>query len=433
MKKIIAGFVLLITICITHAQEQVWSLEKCFSIAMENNLEIKVKQLEVKKAQKNHIHPLLNMMPRVGLSGNHSYNFGSTIDPNTNNRVSSDIQWDNFALNANMAILDFNSIALARKNRTDVEVAKANKAVVEYEYKMQLLASYFDALYSQELVRIQKEQLKNSRFNLERIEKEVQIGSKPQSDWYDMQLSFSQEDKRLLETEQLYLVQKTQLFQLMNYPVSNTDEVMLLLEPVKETSTFTSTSVQANPRVIWAELNYESSRKNIFAQRAGNLPSLEAFYSMSSFYSNPLNQPNGTVPGFSSQLDNNKNHQVGVQLSIPIFNGVRKSRQIAVSKIEAEQYKVLSEQEKIKIEQQVALEQTKRQQFQAMVDKLDTTLLYAKESFRTTQSKFTSGKVDAVTFTSVKNQLISSEYEVLKNALLLQFVTFKINLLQKAE
>ena len=47
-------------------------------------------------------------------------------------------------------------------------------------------------------------QFKNAVFNLDRISKEVEIGRKPKSDLYDVQLSFAQEEKRILETEQLY-------------------------------------------------------------------------------------------------------------------------------------------------------------------------------------------------------------------------------------
>lgn len=108
--------------------------------------------------------------------------------------MSSDIQYDNFNVNANMNLLDFGNLANSQKNKIDIDLAKADKKVVEYEYKLQLLSNYFDALFSQELVKIQKEQLQNTTFNLNRIKKEVEIGNKPQSDLYDIQLSFSQDE-----------------------------------------------------------------------------------------------------------------------------------------------------------------------------------------------------------------------------------------------
>lgn len=405
-----------------------WSLQRCVSTALENSIDIKIKQLEVTRVQKLYTHPLLELFPSVSLNGNHSYNFGSTIDPTTNSRVSSDIQWDNFYLNANMSLLDFNNLALAGKEKIAIEIARADKTAIEYDYKMTLLEKYSDALFSQELVKIQQEQLQNTIFNRDRIEKEVEIGNKPQSDLYDIQLSFSQDEKRLIEARQLFESQKLQLFQLMNVNDVVLEDVVLEIyfvqEQVEQTVTF------ANPRIQLAELQFKSSVKETALLKAANLPVLSAFYSMSSFYSAPINQPGATVVSFQNQLDDNKNHQLGLQLFIPVFNGFRKSRQISASKIEAGRTRLIIEQQRLKVQQQIELEATKKRQYGELAANLQNTLKHAKESFKTTQSKFSNGKIDAVIYTSVKNQLLSSEYDFLKNRLLIQYASAKINLIQ---
>lgn len=430
-KRLILSLILFTSSIFVNGQEISWSLQKCVSVALENNIEIKIKQLQVLKAQKTYTNPLLELLPSIGFTGNHTYNFGSTIDPNTNSRVSSDIQYDNLNLNANLNLLDFGNLATAKKNKIEIELAKADKEVVEYEYKLQLLSSYFDALFSQELVKIQKEQLKNSTFNRDRISKEVEIGNKPQSDFYDIQLSFSQDEKRLMEAEQLFLTQKLQLFQLMNFKVENLQEVILEVYLASEETE--KESVFQNPKIEFAELAYKSSRRDIAILRSANLPSLVGFYGFSTFYSTPINQSNFGVPSFQTQINDNKNHQAGLQLNVPVFNGFRRNRQIIASKIESEKVKLASEQEKIKIEQQVELETTRKNQYMQLTENLGNTLKYAKESFKTTQVKFTNGKIDAVIFTSVKNQLLSSEYDFLKNNLLTQYASLKINLLKKSE
>ncbi len=431
-KRLILSLFLITSSIFVNGQENSWSLQKCFSAALENNIDIKIKQLEVLKAQKNYTHPLLELFPSVNLLGNHTYNFGSTIDPNTNNRVSSDIQYDNLNLNANVNLLDFGNLANAKKNKINIELAKADKEVIEYEYKLQLLEKYFDALFSQELVKIQKEQLQNTTFNLNRIQKEVEIGNKPQSDLYDIQLSFSQDEKRLMEAEQLFETQKIQLFQLMNFKDENLEKITFEIYFAEETEDVNGTQFQ-NPKIEYAALAYKSAKKQISILRSENLPSISGFYSFSTFYSTPINQPNSNVPSFQTQFSDNKNHQAGLQMNIPVFAGFRKNRLITASKIESEKVKLVSEQEKIKIEQQVELEIALKKQCLQLTSNLQNTLKYAKESFKTTQAKFASGKIDAVTYTSVKNQLLSSEYDFLKNNLQVQYVSLKINLIKKNE
>jgi outer membrane protein len=427
IKKIILSL-LVVGSNFAHGQDATWPLQKCIDKALENNIEIKIRQLEIKRVQKSRNSVWNQLLPTVSFNGSQSYNFGSTIDPSTNGRVSSNIQYDNFFINANMNLIDFNAFANAQKNKIDIEKAKVDKEVIENEYKLQLLDSYYQALFTQELLKIQKEQFKNAVFNLDRISKEVEIGSKPKSDLYDVQLSFAQEEKRILETEQLYNIQKMQLFQLMNVADVLVSDVVLVSNSSDEITTV-STEI-SNPKIKSAELNYKSSLKDLRNQRATNLPILSTFYSISSFYYKPLNQSNANVASFSNQIGDNKNQQVGVQLSVPIFNGFRNNKKNVAAKIETQKNKLIITQEQQKIENQIAVEKQNQMNYLQLQNKFEETLTYAKASFSTTQSKFLAGKIESISLSSVKNQLLSSQYDVLKNTLQIEYTNFKINIIQ---
>ena len=428
MKKTIIYLVLVISSTFATAQENTWPLQKCIDKALENNIEIKIRQLEIKRVQKSRNSVWNQLLPTINFNGSQSYNFGSTIDPGTNARVSSNIQFDNFFLNANMNLINFIAFANAQKNKIDIEKAKADKEVIENEYKLQLLESYYQALFTQELLKIQKEQFKNAQFNLDRISKEVEIGSKPKSDLYDIQLSFAQEDKRMLETQQLYDNQKLQLFQLMNVnDVMISDVILISTSSVVTTQ---NSDVGTNPKIKFATLNYESSLKDLSIQKAENLPTLSTFYNISSFYFRPLNQPNAVVETFNSQLNDNKNQQVGIQLSVPIFNGFRNNKKSVASKITSEKNKLIISQEQQKVNNQIALENQNQSNYFALQNKFNATLSFAKASFTTNQAKFLSGKIDSIILSTIKNQLLASEYDVLKNNLQLQYINLKLNLIQ---
>lgn len=428
MNKLSFLIVFLYTFCASvFGQENSWPLQKCIDEAMKSSIEIKIQQLNVKKSQKEHNSLVNQMLPTVSFTGNQSYNFGSTIDPATNGRVSSNIQNDNFYLNAQMNLIDFKAFANAQKTKINIEKAKAELEVIENEYQLQILESYYQALFTQELLKIQKEQFKNSQFNLDRVQKEVEIGSKPKSDLYDMQLSFAQEEMKIMQTEQLSLLQKTQLFQLMNVENVSVAEVVLEktfeINPTKETTT-------TNPKIKFAELNYKSSRKDINLERANNLPTLTTYYGFSTFYYKPLNQSTAILDDFNTQISDNKNHQLGIQLNVPVFNGFRNSKRITASKFESEKSKYVIEQEKLKIKNQLDIENQNKANYVQLASKLKEMKSYADASFRTSQFKFSSGTIDAVVFSAVKNQLLSTEYDLLKNTLQQQYISLKINLIQ---
>ncbi|WP_291128428.1 TolC family protein [Flavobacterium sp. UBA7682] len=421
--------VLLYTFCPSvFGQDNAWPLQKCIAEAMKNSIEIKLQQLSVKKAHKEHNSLVNQMLPSVSFTGNQSYNFGSTIDPSTNGRVSSNIQNDNFFLNAQMNLIDFKAFATAQKTKIDIEKSKAQLAVIENEYQLQILESYYQALFTQELLKIQKEQFKNSQFNLDRVQKEVSIGSKPKSDLYDMQLSFAQEEMKIMETEQLSVLQKTQLFQLMN--VENISVAEVVLENFIGTNNLAETTAISNPKIKFAELNYQSSQKETKLERANNLPSLTTYYGFSTFYYKPLNQPDVIVDNFNKQISDNKNHQVGIQLNVPVFNGFRNNKRVSATKIESEKSKFVIEQEKLKVKNQIDIENQNKNNYAQLYAKLQQMKTFAEASFRTSQAKFTSGTIDAVVFSAVKNQWLSTEYDLLKNELQQQYIALKISLIQ---
>ncbi|NCO63586.1 MAG: TolC family protein [Flavobacteriales bacterium] len=428
-KLILKGLLVLVSFSVS-GQQHIWTIQECLETGLKNSFDVKIKQLAMTQAKKSHYPFLLSLSPSISVTGSHSYDFGSTIDPSTNARVSSDFQYDNIYLNARVNLLNFENIAQSAKGKVDIELAKADKEVVEYTYKMQLLENYFEVVYTQELLKIQEEQMVNTQFNVDRIGKEVSIGKKPKSDWYDIQLSHAQEQKQLLETRQLYHLQKLQLFQLMNIE-ENTENLIFAVSIEGEIDlhgTYKDLAVE-NPRLLLAELNYQNSLKNVAVQRASKMPLLTGYYTLSSFYTNELNS-NIIKENFEDQINANKSSSAGLQLNIPIFNGFRNSKNIAVSKIESEKSKEALEQAKNSINQQLREESTKKMQYQQLQEILQTTLHYAEESFKTTQHKFESDKIDAVTFTSVKNQLLASKYDVLKNNLLVQYTALKIKLLK---
>ncbi|WP_445721519.1 TolC family protein [Flavobacterium sp.] len=422
------AFFLLISFFV-KGQDNSWSLQKCIGIGLENSIQIKINLLEVKRTQKAKNSFVNEILPTVNLFGSQSYNFGSTIDPSTNGRVSSNIQYDNFYLNAQMNLLDFNKLANTQRDKINIEIAKADKEVIENEYKLQILESYYQTLFTQELLSIQKQQVVNSKNNLDRIQKEVNIGSKPKSDLYDIQFLFAKEEKQVVETEQLYIIQKTELFQLINFTDLSIEEVVLE-KSITQIEHQTNSEEINNPKITVAKLNYDKNRKEIKAQRGLGLPTLSAFYQISSFYYKPLNQPNSAVESFSNQIENNKNQQIGLQLNIPIFNGFKKNKRVSVAKIEREKAKLMIAQENQKIKQQVEVEKKNLYNYLQLQEKLNEVENYANESFGTTQAKFTSGKADAFSYASSKNNLLSSEYDVLKNQLKIQFTQLKMNLIQ---
>ena len=155
-------FIIVLVSFFANSQEISWDLQKCLDIGKNNNLDIKLKKIEQKRIEKS-ITPLWQtFLPQISFNASHTYNFGSTIDPATNARVSSSIQNDNFYINSSFNLLDFNALTLAKRNKIELEKSKVEVKIVENEYQLQIIESFYQAFYTQELLKIQVQQLQNS-------------------------------------------------------------------------------------------------------------------------------------------------------------------------------------------------------------------------------------------------------------------------------
>lgn len=416
--------------------QEVWTLQRCLDEGRKNSLDIQLRELDIVSAKATYRSPGMDFLPKVDFSASHNYSIGSTIDPATNNRVSSNIQTDNFSLNASLTLLDLNVFTQARRNKLAVLRANADKEATATEYSLSIMENYFNALYTQELLKVQLAQFENAVYNLKRIEKETELGSRPKSDLYDMQVSYALEENGIIETRQLLYNRKLQLIQLMNATGLSPDAMILDTKGYAEAFAENSDPVYENalknyPAIVSAQLAEDIARKEMKMQKNKYLPVLGAYYSYSSFYYLPLNGlgTQGVNP-FWTQLDDNKNHYVGVQLNVPIFNGLRNHRDVQVAKIEYQKKTVEAEQEKIKLRQLIEQETAKLQQAREIAQKLEKARTYADRSFTAAQAKFTHGLIEAVVFSASKNQLLTAEYDLLKAKYTVTYLTLKLKFIE---
>lgn len=428
-------YIILLFPVIAFSQE-IWTLQECINTGKKNSLDFQLKQLDILSAEASYRSPAMDFLPKVDFAGSHNYSIGSTIDPATNNRISSNIQTDNFALNAAVTLLDLNVFTQARRNRLAILKANADKEATATEYSLSIMENYFNALYTQELLKVQLAQFENAVYNLKRIEKEAELGSRPRSDLYDMQVNYALEENGIIETRQLLYNRKLQLLQLMNVTGISPDSIALATTGYAETFAEKSDSVYENamksyPAILSAQLAQDIAKKDIKMQNNRYLPVLGAYYSYSSFYYLPLNGvgTQGLSP-FWTQLNDNKNHYIGIQLNIPIFNGFRNYRDVQVAKIEYRKKTMVAEQEKIKLRQLIEQATAKLEQVQQVAQKLEETREYTEKSFMAAQAKFTHGLIDAVVFSASKNQLLTAEYNFLKAKYTVKYLSLKLKFIQ---
>jgi outer membrane protein len=410
MNKLLLISFLLILSNFSNGQNKTWSLEDCIACGNQSGTERKIKELEI--AQQEALKPSQwsNLLPRVDFSGYHSYNFGSTIDPETNTRVSSNFQTDQFYLSSNITLFSMYDIQKTKLDQLKIERSKIELQVLALNFDKLIIDAYFNCLAAQELFSLYQIQTENSSLESEHILKEVELGNRPKSDSYTIQWEQSNMKVRLLEAELAFSARKKELAQLLQVELDS--EVRFQLLPASS-----SNNVSENPTLKLRSTEILVKQKEIQLAKSLKKPSLQAYYNYSTFYYNQMYPKNKLVDPLSMQLNNNGYQQIGLSLQVPIFDGFRNNRAIQTAQIGFEIAKIKQELETTRLQQEASAYHQEIYLLKAAQEHLKQGLSLAKESLKSSKTNFELGQIDIQTYTLLKNNYLNSELALLKNTI----------------
>jgi outer membrane protein len=333
-----------------QAQNKVWTLQECIDYANENNLDIKMREVNV-DIQKTSLNTSKNQrLPNLSGSASHSYSFGrsaSGYDNTYQDRNSSSTNWSlstgvplftGFRINNEIAAstLDLQAIA--------AELDKARE-----DMEINITSSYLQVLYCKELLNIAGQQVKLTGEQLERIRKMYETGRSSEAQVYEIEAQLANDELSVVQAAsdlQMAVLQLSQMLELpspegfdVEEPADNV-EFMLSSRP----NAIFEKALTSRASIKVEELKLQSREKNILVAKSQYYPTL----SFNAGYSNNYYIINGfDNVSFASQLKNNRNEYLGFSLNIPIFNRFATRNSVRTARL----YKDL---------QQLQLENTKK-------------------------------------------------------------------------
>lgn len=396
------------------AQEQ-WTLKDCVAKGVGNSLQFQVAVLHTQVVQTKQQSLGAYFLPEIGVYGTHAYNYGSTIDPSTNNRTGSNISSGQFSVEASVELFNLQNLFTSQRQKLDVDLTQLEEEEVKYRYLLELLIRFYEVLTTQEWLGIQRQQWFNSKDNLERLTKEVMAGAKPQSDLYDIQYVSNRDEISIRETENILYNQKLSLMHWLNVETINPDDFELVV--TEEMQGFED-SYRFNPFVEKLLVQSWILNKERQVLKSANLPRLSAKYSFGSFYAETSagDKAMRTAP-FGEQLGDNKSHYVGISLAIPLFQKGTFSRQLKTNKAQLQLNELKLEETVLNLKYQNEEIEREIAQLDVLASIVEKNIVLAQKSFTTTQVKYENGKVDVFSFNQAKNELLNAQFALIKNKL----------------
>lgn len=431
MKKIIAIAFLLISALTTQAQAKKWTLEECVQYALEHNISIKQTALDNQLAQLSKKDAIGNFLPSVNASASHSWNIGLNTNIVTNALENQTTQFTSAGIDAGIDIYKgLQNQNTFSKARLSIIAAQYQLSKMKDDIALNVANAYLQILFNIENIKVQKEQLAINEKQLQRTQELVNAGSIPKGDLLDIKATLASTGQLVVAAENTLLISKLSLAQLLqlddfrNFDIADVDYEAKQSEVMFQTpENIYNKAREERVEVKIARTNLEIAEKDVQISRGALQPTIQGFYQFNTriSYAEVPNFSNtgqflgyGNPAPFFDQFSDNKGHNFGVQLRVPVFNGFLARNNISRSKVALERSKIALSQSELDLERNVFTAYTDANgaynAYQAAV-----TALEAREgAFNYAKERYAVGMMNAFDFNQAQTLYATAQSEVLR-------------------
>lgn len=411
--------ILLTLIIATGAYSQKkWSLEECINYAYENNLQIKRQQLNVAYNRNNYSQSQFNILPNLNGQWAHNYSSGKTIDYSRLGYVNQSYWSGNMWLGSDMTLFSgltiLNDILQKRykflQSQADLEKTKNDIALT-------LTVAYLNILFAKERVDVAKSKLEVTSLQAERTKKLVEVGNIAQGEYFQIKAQEADDkqtllkEKNNLEIAYLDLVQLLDLDSIGGFDIVVPEKLEVeLIAPPQSVEYIYNKSLEHLPQIKSAELELKSTEKELSKAWGGLSPSVSLNGSLYTRYSQVAELPSDPTANYpySDQIKDFFYKQVGITVSVPIFNRMQVKTNISNAKLGVLNSQLALDQTKLalfkEIQQAHADAMAAMEEYNASMEAVKAN----EEAFKYAKQKFEVGLMNSVDFNVIKNNLITA-------------------------
>ena len=317
-----------------HASAQTTlTLRDCMQYAVSNSTKMRIQQAAVGDAQLDRRDAaLLLFTPQISAQTYAYYNFGRSIDPQTNTYFNTTSFHNNYGVSAGFDLFDgFQAVNNWKISKTGMLIADSQEKQAEADICLAVMEAYYNVVYYKRLADVYEEQVAVAEQALAKARRQEELGQKGHADVIQMEADLADRQYDLTNTYNMYRDQKMVLADLMFWPL---DEELVIdtslpawqVEPVA-TDAVVDYALEHNPAVRMAAWQQLNAKRQLNTAKWQLLPSVGLYAGWSTSYY--TYQGSETSP-FRDQFKNNGGEYVEVSLQIPIWN--RLSRHSTISR-----------------------------------------------------------------------------------------------------
>ncbi|MEO9100592.1 MAG: TolC family protein [Ginsengibacter sp.] len=340
---------------------------ECEQYAMDHNITIKQSQLQEDVSSITYKQSKLSQIPSLSFSNSDGLSYGKSKDPSSG--ILENKNYFSVGVNLQSSVEIFNWFSKKNTilaNQWSVEAARAGTDKLKNDLGLTIANSYLQILLTREQQKIAEVQVQQSRTQLDLVNKQVAAGSLPELNATELESQLANDTANLISAIGNLTQAKYVLKSYMNIDVSDSfdvdsptmDEIPVTAIGDLQPGDVYASALKSQPQQKMNEFNLKAADKNSLAAKGGLYPSISAFGNLGSNYGyfrtpkfiqvlngyaptgfvipdnsggyTQVQQPlysNGEKNGyitsgpFGSQFNNNFGQSIGLNITVPIFNG----------------------------------------------------------------------------------------------------------------
>ena len=317
------------------------TLNDCMRYAVSNSTKIRIQQAAIGDAQIDRRDAALKLFtPQINAQTYAYYNFGRSIDPQTNTYFNTTSFHNNYGVSAGYDLFDgFQAVNNYRISKTGMLIADSQEKQVEADICLAVMEAYYNVVYYKRLCDVYT-----------KARRQEELGQKGHTDVIQMEADLADRQYDLTNTYNMYQDQKMTLADLMFWPLDeeltivtdfrsfagaqddnnnglvntnapsvNTNNPSVILSDSEES--IVDFALEHNPGIQIASWQQQNAKRELNTARWQLLPTIGLYAGWSTSY---YTYQGSTTSPFWNQFRNNGGEYVELSLQIPIWNRLSK-------------------------------------------------------------------------------------------------------------
>ncbi len=431
--------------------QQAWTLQQCIDYALSHNISIKQSELNTESSKETYQQSISGFFPTLNGNAGQNYYFGRSIDPTTNQFTNNEVRSNNFSLSSSISVFEGLQLQNSLKqSKLNYRASQFDLAKIKNDVSLNVVTYYLQILYNRELLKSTQEQVDATKQQRDKTQRMFDLGSVSKGNLLDLEAQFAADEVRLINAQSQFDQSALSLTQLLELDSTKGFDVVdpridipSLTVAQPDVNTIYTAALTNQPDIKSSEYRVMSAEKGLSVARGARYPKLTFGGSLSTNYSSAAQGINGYQTGpnpivgftpdstpvyspfpeftpvlgkksFNDQINENLSKSVGLNLSIPIFNGWATKTNIAHARIGLQQSKLTLESTKKSLYKSVQQASADAASAYKRYGANDKSVQSMQEAFNYNDRKYELGLISTYDYLLSKNNLAKANADLLQ-------------------